>query len=208
MSELVQRRKAMADEMMRDAICDAAATVLARVGFAALTMERVAEAVDVSKGTLYNYFHDKDTLVLEVIERTFAPMRAEVERVFAEQSDIPGVLVHAVRVILTGLEERRALGQVLCGRELSPVIDADLRDKHLRMQGQFKALFRKAGKAGLLRVSCEHPEELGRFFGLALDGVIEERFLHSPDRPSVEQEVSLIECCLIQPWFKKGKGHP
>lgn len=205
MNELVQRRKAMTDEMMRDAICEAAATVLAEVGFAALTMERVAEAVGASKGTLYNYFSDKDALVLEVIARTFSPVQAEVDRVFAEQTDIPGLLVQAVRVILTRIEERRALGQVLCGRELSPVVNADLRESHLRIQAQFREVFRKAGAAGLLRVSCEHPEELGRFFALALHGVIEERFLHAPDRQSVEQEVALIECCLIQPWFKKGK---
>ena len=52
----MQRRRAMAEEMMHRAICDAAAAVLADVGFTALTMERVAEAAGVSKGTLYNYF--------------------------------------------------------------------------------------------------------------------------------------------------------
>lgn len=201
MSELVQRRKAMAEEMMRDAICEAAATVLAEVGFEALTMERVAEAVGSSKGTLYNYFHDKDALVTAVVERTFSPLMTEMSRAFDAPTDIAAALVRAVQVILEGVVERRALGQVLCGRELSPVLSATLLGRRLRLHGLFEEAFRQAAAAGLLRMPCEHPEQLGRCLALALHGVIDLHIHHADVCPSVEQEVRILEQCMIRPWF-------
>ena len=203
MSELVQRRKAMAEKMMQDAICDAAATVLAEVGFAALTMERVAEEVGASKGTLYNYFRDKDALVIEVIERTFLPVEAETNRVLAGQDDMAAALLRAARIILAGVEKRRALGQVLCGGELSPAVASVLSAKRLFLHGLFEEAFRKAEAAGVLRVSCERPQNLGRCLALTLRGMVDLHILHAEDCPSVDQEVSLLEQCMIRPWFKK-----
>ncbi len=202
MSDLVQRRKAMTDEMMRTAICDAAAAVLAEVGFASLTMERVAEAVGASKGTLYNYFRDKDALVMAVVERTFAPLQAEMNRAFADETNPGGALVQAIRVILTDIVERRALGQVLCGRELSPALDAMLLERRLQFHSLFEKTFRKAAAAGLLRTSCEHPEHLGRCLALALHGMVDLHIFHPEVCPPVEQEVAFLEESMIRPWFK------
>ena len=201
MSELVQRRKAMADEMMRDAICEAAETVLAQVGFEAFTMERVAEAVGASKGTLYNYFRDRDALVMAVVERTFAPLQEEMNRAFAEQTDLAGALVQAARVILTAAEQRRGLGQVLCGRELSPALNAMLFAKRLQFHSLFEETFRKAAAAGLLRGPCERPEHLGRCLALALHGMVDLHIYHPDACPSVDQEVALLEQSMIRPWF-------
>ena len=44
-------------------ILDTAQTMLHRHGYAQLTMERVAEAVEYSKGTIYNHFSSKEDLV-------------------------------------------------------------------------------------------------------------------------------------------------
>lgn len=203
MSDLVQRRRAMAEEMMHGAICDAAAAVLAEVGFAALTMERVADAAGVSKGTLYNYFQDKDALVLAVIKMTFAPMDAEIERAFATPTDLAGVLVEVTRMILTEVEKRRALGQVLCGYELPLAVATDLRARHVKVEQQFTAVFERAAQAGVLRTPQARPAELGRFFRLVLHGVIDERMRHGADCPSVEQDTAHIESYLIRPWFKE-----
>ena len=201
MSRLVEQRKTMADKLMRDAICDAAAAVLAEVGFTVLTMERVAEAAGVSKGTLYNYFEDKDALALEVIERTFAPLYVEVDRVLAEDRDIPEILLDMTRTILTGIEQHRALGQVLCGRELSPRLNAALRERHLRARMQFTEMFRRAAAAGRLRVACADPDALGRTFAVVLRGVIDERIRYAGDCPSVDDEILCLERFMIRPWF-------
>lgn len=201
MSELVQRRKALTDELMRTAICDAGAAVLAEVGFAALTMDRVAEAADVSKGTLYNYFRDKDALVVEVAERTYAPLRQETERIFAERPDHGGSLIRGARIILAGIVERRALGRVLCVREL-PALENMLFAKRMRLHRLFADAFTRAAAAGLLREPCEHPEQLGRCLALAMHGMIDLHIHHPDVCPTVEEDVLFLERYLIRPWFK------
>ena len=205
MSDLVQRRKAMAEEMMHVAICEAATAVLAGVGFAALTMERVAEAAGVSKGTLYNYFQDKEALVLAVIRVTFAPLDEGIERALKASSDLARVLVEVTRTILTEVEKRRALGQVLCGHELPSVVAAELRQHQLRVERQLTAVFERAAQAERLSALPARPAELGRFFRLVLHGVLDERMRHGADCPSVEQDTAHIENYLIRPWFKESR---
>ena len=73
MARLLQKRKSEWDVMMREAIHDAAVSVLTEYGTGGLTMERVAQAAGVATGTLYNYIRNKDELVLYLMERSFAP---------------------------------------------------------------------------------------------------------------------------------------
>lgn len=201
MSELVQRRKAMAEEMMRDAICNAATAVLAETGFAALTMDRVAETAGVSKGTLYNYFQDKDALVQEVIEQAFAPIQQATDQAMAQPGSPRAKLSCILRLIVTGIEERRALGQAICTSELSPRLDAVLRAHQVSMRERFVENLRQAQAAGALRVAGGSPEQMGRFLNLVLNGVIEERMLHGDDCPTVEKDLSLIEDLVLRFWF-------
>jgi AcrR family transcriptional regulator len=69
----VRRRK----DARPSEILDAAAIVFAQCGFAATNLERVADLAQVSKGTIYRYFEDKDVLFTKVIEaKLFAPLEA------------------------------------------------------------------------------------------------------------------------------------
>jgi AcrR family transcriptional regulator len=203
MGDLVQRRKAMAEEMMRGAICDAASAVLAQVGFAALTMDRVAEAAGVSKGTLYNYYLDKDALMVAVIDRAFAAVATAMDDALARQDTHRRKLAEAVRLVLTGVEERRALGRAICSSELPPRLDADLRAKKLRVRQRFVGILHGAKEAGELAVEGRSPEELGRFLRMLLDGIIDERMVHGDECPPVEQDVALIEDVVLRRWFRE-----
>ena len=54
----------------REAILDAAEDVIVRVGYQALKMDEVAVAAELSKGTLYLYFENKDALCAAIAVRT------------------------------------------------------------------------------------------------------------------------------------------
>ena len=151
MDGLVQRRKAMAEEMMRGAIGEAASGVLATVGYTALTMDRVAEAAGVSKGTLYNYYQDKDALVLEVIDQAFTVLAAKIDETFADTSPAQWRLRQMTRLLITGIEELQALGQAICTGPMSPRLSAALRERQMRMRERFVLLFRQAAATGELR---------------------------------------------------------
>jgi AcrR family transcriptional regulator len=71
-AKTVHRRK----DARPSEILDAAASVFAQYGFAATNLERVAELAQVSKGTIYRYFEDKDVLFARVIEaKIFTPLQ-------------------------------------------------------------------------------------------------------------------------------------
>lgn len=55
----------------RDAIRDAAIEVASETGFAALTMDLVAERAGVSASTVYRYFADRDSLLAAIIARDY-----------------------------------------------------------------------------------------------------------------------------------------
>lgn len=66
-----QRQRAVT----RDAIRDAAIAVASETGFAAMTMERVAERAGVSPSTVYRYFADRDDLLGAIIAWTYGQHR-------------------------------------------------------------------------------------------------------------------------------------
>lgn len=63
MPRLSEKKKEMIEEMMKEALYRASASVISDNGWPGLTMEKVAESAGVSKGTVYNYFRDKKDLV-------------------------------------------------------------------------------------------------------------------------------------------------
>ena len=58
----------------REQILDAAARVFAEKGFARATTKEIADAADVSEGTIYNYFDSKHDLLISLPQRISWPM--------------------------------------------------------------------------------------------------------------------------------------
>lgn len=61
-----------------------AARLFAQKGYAAASMNEVAEACAVTKPTLYHYVRDKQELLVQICEQRLAELRALVEEVQAE----------------------------------------------------------------------------------------------------------------------------
>ena len=59
-----------ADTSLQDTLLDAAETVVARQGFANLTLDAVAAEAGISKGGLLHHFPSKDRLVEGLVART------------------------------------------------------------------------------------------------------------------------------------------
>ena len=74
----VKKRREREREARREAILDAGERVLEEVGYRSLRMEQVAEAAELSKGTLYLYFAGKDALCAGIAERRMVEMAPAV----------------------------------------------------------------------------------------------------------------------------------
>jgi AcrR family transcriptional regulator len=88
-----------AKERKRTAILDAAEQSLARVGYAQLTMERIAEEAGVARRTVYLYFRGKEEAVLGTVDRI-------VDRVIARLTSLATSQAPAADRLLRMLVER------------------------------------------------------------------------------------------------------
>jgi AcrR family transcriptional regulator len=82
-----------------DAVIEAAAQILSQGGLAAFTTNAVAQRAGVSIGTLYQYFANKDAVMVALIDRE---QRARVTAVGAAIRDLPdtATLLEAVRCVV------------------------------------------------------------------------------------------------------------
>ncbi|MCU0862225.1 MAG: TetR/AcrR family transcriptional regulator [Planctomycetes bacterium] len=90
-------RRARERTETQHAILDAARELFAREGYEAVTMRRVAEAIDYAPGALYNHFPDKESLIRTLCRQDFLAL---AER-FGKQAAIPDPLD---RLVAIGLE--------------------------------------------------------------------------------------------------------
>ena len=68
-------RKAKRIERMRGIIMDAAVKIVAEKGFKHTTTKEIAQVADIAEGTLYNYFKNKDDILMSIAERHIASKR-------------------------------------------------------------------------------------------------------------------------------------
>lgn len=113
-----QPKKVPAQERSRAtyaSMLDAAARLLERHGYAALTTNHVAEAAGVAIGSLYEYFPSKDVIVAELVRRTMTEVAREVAASFqlalAQGFDLG--LGRWVKACFAALNKRAKLMRVL-----------------------------------------------------------------------------------------------
>lgn len=113
MTNLMARRKTLVDSMMRDAIYQGALAVLGEHGLGGATMDRVAAAAGVAKGSLYNYFRSKDELLTFVHEKTLQPLFDSNEKIARSALSATEKLEAMTRSWRHHVQEHRAIFQIL-----------------------------------------------------------------------------------------------
>ncbi|MDD4364937.1 MAG: TetR/AcrR family transcriptional regulator [Synergistales bacterium] len=107
MARLVQKKKAVVEAMMRESLFVAARRLLEEEGWRGTTMERLAQEVGVSKGTVYNYFRDKREILCFVMERNTEELRHFVESIDLEEEDPGEILSRVLEEAFRGLYRNR-----------------------------------------------------------------------------------------------------
>jgi AcrR family transcriptional regulator len=105
-------------------ILAAARKLLEQRGLKALTMDEIAAAAGVAKGTLYLYFQSKDELILAMISQVGENMLRDVESSLQAPGTPLERLTHMVSVLLDYLDRERLLfpiyaREVLQGKQKS-----------------------------------------------------------------------------------------
>ena len=102
---------------MVERIIEAARIVLVRDGYESFTTNRVADEAEVSPGSLYQYFPDKNALVAEVMDRWSAEISDRVAASLAASGPVdvkdPGTIRAIADALLTALETDAGLLRIV-----------------------------------------------------------------------------------------------
>lgn len=101
----VERKK----EKTKGKIINVALQLFKQQGFDATTMERIAEAVDIAKGTLYNYFPVKEAILNEFIQRSFHERNNERIEALRRAPDTRTRLILVLGELMRGVQAEREI---------------------------------------------------------------------------------------------------
>jgi AcrR family transcriptional regulator len=168
MPRLSKTRKAIVTAAMREAIYDAAASVLCKHGIGGTTMSRVAEAANVTKSNLYYYFRDKDELLQFFNTRLVEPCIKIIEE--AAKSELPALqkLEKILRTTWEFASHHKGLIRLIVEGDQDSKIRRSVRP---RVLGIFTAVVEQGIQEGVFR--SHNPEHTGRMFNGALTELME-----------------------------------
>ena len=113
----------------RQQIVEAATRVFAEKGFSRATTKEVAREAGISEGTIYNYFQDKDALLIAILERLNETERRVEDFEEGMATDIRGFFEDYLRRRMTLIWENRDVFRVVLSEML---VNAELRELYLR----------------------------------------------------------------------------
>ena len=109
MDTLIESRKAKWNSMIKRSISEATISVFREYGFDGLNMKRVATTAEVASGTLYNYFKNKDELLLHVVDMKFESIHQELLRIQNADISPPVKIEYIIKSLLTFIADERGL---------------------------------------------------------------------------------------------------
>lgn len=148
MPRLSKTRKALLTTMMKETIYEAATSVVCKHGIGGTTMNRVAEAANLAKSSLYNYFHDKDELLRFFNARLVEPCFQAIEETSKTDLLAPQKLEKILHTFWEYSVKHRGVLKLLAGAEQSDQIRKDTRPRLLRL---LTAIFEQGIREGSFR---------------------------------------------------------
>jgi AcrR family transcriptional regulator len=141
--------------MTRDEILDAAAQIFSQKGFHATSMQDIAQAVRLQKGSLYYHVTSKQEILVDVLNRALDMLIEHIELVTAQPLPPDEKLRQAMQAYLVALLEHRDLAAVMLLelRALEPAY----RSRHIPRRDRFERIWRDLIQEGLNQeiFSCE-----------------------------------------------------
>lgn len=185
-------RAALPDEVRRQRLCEAAAGVFLRDGYAGASMDEVARAAGMSKRTLYQVFSSKAALFEATIAATLVPITldTDLEREPDLRRALTGILVAAAGHLLAERQIgifRLVIGERHCSPELAAVTH-----RVLTSRGSSALERRLAAEAAAGRLGFSSPRVAARMlYGMVL-GSAQMRLLLGVRDPLDHAEITAL----------------
>ncbi|MDD5698872.1 MAG: TetR/AcrR family transcriptional regulator [Victivallaceae bacterium] len=164
MAKLSEKMKALVSENMRHVILETSERIIIRDGLDNLTMKQLAEEAEISAGSIYNYFQNKEEIVSGIMDRAFERLLDSLEAIAGRPLPAADKL-RAMAVFMFGdFPQVRKLHEALMHR-LPPPDRKNLRNRHRRLLDILTGTIRQGIEAGEFSV-CEPVLAASAFLGI------------------------------------------
>ncbi|GAB4569064.1 MAG: hypothetical protein Tsb0020_23040 [Haliangiales bacterium] len=175
----IANRRRREREERRFCILDAAESVFADKGFDRATMDDIASEAELSKGTLYLYFKNKDDLLMSLASRSIEAVVEDLEAI-ARAPHSAGVALRAVlRKQAAHLTSRPQMFRIMIGQFLDGVeLDTTLpsfnchRDLIGRIMAVVASLIKRGKQDGTMRVDIDPVQMAAQLWSGVIGAVL------------------------------------
>lgn len=189
-------------------ILDAAAELLLRHGYRRTTIDDVARAAGVGKGTIYLHWRTREELFETVVQREV--LAATEEMVVALRADPTLVLLHRMTRHYFGTMLRRPLLRALFVGDLEllgKLAEAGDRELEVRQDQALKKCLRLLVEHGLVRTAFGMDDLFYVYQSICLGFFLSESMVTEPNRISQDRMVDLLAATVRQT-FEPSKAPP
>ncbi len=143
--------------MNREEILNAAAQIISQKGYHAASMQDIAEAVNLQKGSLYHHVASKQEILALLLDKTLDMLIQRLETVLAQPLPPDQQLLLAIADYLTTILEHKELASVLLLEHRS--LDPEHAARHLPRRQRFEELWRELIRQGRAQgvFECNDP---------------------------------------------------
>lgn len=148
--------------MTREDILEAAAQIFSQKGYHGTSMQDIALAVNLQKGSLYHHVASKQEILLELLNRALDLLIEKVNGAIEEPALPDERLRRAMRIYLQTLAEYQDLAAVLLLEHRS--LEPEFQSRHTPRRDRFERIWRdlivEGQESGIF--SCTHPSLTAR----------------------------------------------
>jgi AcrR family transcriptional regulator len=183
----------------REAILDVAAEVFVESGYSAASMSMIAARVGGSKGTLYNYFKNKEDLFAAYVDRQCLWQQTRMDEEMSQASDVSAALASVGRMLLTMVVSGFGLSNfTIIAAEAArvPQIGQAFYESGPRRGASLVAQYvARACAAGDLR-PCNPEQAAHHFIGLCQHRLFKARLCNAAPEPSEAEIVAEVAAAI------------
>jgi len=163
MSEQELSRRERKKQANKARILKAARDLFQAHGFDATAIEEIAEAADVSKGTFFNYFPTKESLLAEIAAEEVCDLRRLVTVDLADVTSAVEKIQQVMRLLVADTAPRlRLTRRVLLETMLRP---SDISTPVTQVEALFERLVKQAQAQGEIRADLNSTDVAGALTG-------------------------------------------
>jgi len=151
MPKYSEKQKAALDALMKDDVYRHALEIIETDGLPGLTVDRIAKAIGVSRGTLYNYFADRDGIVDFVEERTFMPLVDAIDEIADGELEPAAKMETIATAVFAGVHANFALVMALSPEKSRRFSRECKQEGHRRAEAAVQRVIKQGIERGTFR---------------------------------------------------------